>query len=419
MMKRWFIAFLMMTYLLQAGFFFSEKKPVTRLNPPMDIAYEKSEAFNLLNEIREAMGMNTLLYNERLAQAAQAHADYLVANHASSHDEIEGLKGFTGAKPVDRAWRAGYHSSQVTENLSTQNQSAKASIDGLFGAIYHRFGFLDVSIDEAGVGVAQNMNDTKNSAFVYVMGNSALNALCQDAPFKGYGHYMYHVCKDMEHRISQKRFTKAKNSSAWLNPKIILYPYDGQEDVPPAFYSEIPDPLPDYEVSGFPVSVIFNDYFFEKVKLQSFVLFDENGKEVSPVRILDMKHDPHHRFTANEFALFPLKRLKYNTRYHAQIIYVEKGREISREWYFRTKNPKEKLFRITERETTVEIEREKSYLLYLVPLDGHDIVKDVVFPDDIDLSFVDNNTLRVTAMSKESDDFTLKCGRRIIHVKVK
>lgn len=122
----------------------------------IDLNYEKSEALHLLNEIRESMGMNTLVHNDYLALAAQAHASYLVRNDVTSHNEIPGLLGFTGRTPADRALKAGYLSTQVSENLSTKNRDSQSSIDGLFSAIYHRFGFLDVGIDEIGVGAMQD-----------------------------------------------------------------------------------------------------------------------------------------------------------------------------------------------------------------------------------------------------------------------
>ena len=278
----WLIVTVIMTVSLQAGWFSPEKKLVVRHAPPMDVSYEKPEAMSLLNEIREAMGMNTLVHNEQLAQAAQAHADYLVKNRITSHDEIPGRPGFTGRTPSERALHAGYLSTQVSENLSTKNRDARSSIDGLFSAIYHRFGFLDVGIDEIGVGATQDVHHTENSAFVYVMGNSYLNALCHEHAFKGYGRYVYGVCRDKRHRIAQKRFLEAQDANRRYNPKIVCYPYDGQKDVPPSFYDEMPDPLPDYEVSGFPVSVTFNAYFFKRVELVSFTLTRSDGKPVDP-----------------------------------------------------------------------------------------------------------------------------------------
>ncbi len=408
-----------LTVMLYGGFFSSDHPVIERTQPALDRAYEKNEALTLVNEIRDKMGMNTLDANEQLAAAAQAHAEYLVQNHVSTHTEIRGLPGFTGVHPVDRAFHAGYLSSQVTENLSTQQQSAKSSVDGLFSAIYHRFGFLDVGIDEMGVGVAQDSADTKNSAFVYNMGNSALNALCREPSFTGYGKYMYRVCKDPEHRIEAKRFKKAQNSSKWLNPKTIFYPYDGQEDVPPAFYRETPDPLPDFDVSGFPVSISFNDYFFHDVKLRAFKLYESNGKEIVYKRILSQKSDPNRHFTPYEFALFPLERLAYDTWYRASVVYLDKGREVTKIWTFHTRKPVEKLIRITQKEATVTLERGRGYWVYFVPLDAHDTLGTILFPEDVDITFVDNNTLRIMPFENRGRDFTIKSGNRTLHVKLK
>jgi len=192
-MRKILILLSMTVCILQAGFFSSpEKVTVVRKMPPMDVDYEKGEALFILNEIRETMGMNTLMPNSQLQMAAQAHADYLVRNHTASHNEIQGLPGFTGETPTERAFRAGYLSSQVLENLSTQTRDAKHSVHGLLSAIYHRFAFLDVGIDEVGVGLSQDAKEPENNAFVYVMGNSYLNALCHEKSFKGYGRYLYH-----------------------------------------------------------------------------------------------------------------------------------------------------------------------------------------------------------------------------------
>jgi len=391
---------------------------VVKQTHPMDMAYEKSEACAYLNEIRQSMGMSTLSENEKLDRAAQAHADYLIANDESAHAEILGHKGFTGATPMQRALKAGYDSSFVSENLSTKNNSGKSSIDGLFSAIYHRFGFLDPSIDQIGVGAAQSPRDSTKSAFVYLMGNSDLEALCSEPGFKGSGRYVYKICRDPKHRIADKKFKRAQNYNKQHNPKIILYPYDGQEEVPPAFYSEVPDPLPDYEVSGFPVSVVFNDYYFKKVDLVSFKLFTQDGKELRNVRFMDKRNDPHHRFTANQFALFPLERLEYGTRYRAEIVYRTPKGQKRISWSFETQRPMEKLHIITKREETIRLDPTRAHLLYFRPLGPHDIINDIRFPLDVDITFVDNHTLKISAMPEGTRDFDITSASRTVHVKV-
>ncbi len=385
---------------------------------PMDVSFEKIQARTQLNSIRQAMQMQVLIQNDNLSSAAQAHADYLVQNNESSHDETEGHSNFTGIQPVDRAFDAGYQSSYINENLSTKNNTAQSSVDGLFSAIYHRFAFLDPSIDEIGVGVTQNPTESEQSAFVYLMGNNKLNRLCTHENFRGVGKYIYKVCKESKHRIDEKLFRKAIDNNKRNNPQIILYPYDGQDEVPPAFYAEIPDPLPDHEVSGFPVSVEFNDFYFKEIELDSFKLFTEGGEEIDTVQLMDKNSDPHQRFTTNQFALFPLERLEYDSRYRAEIIYHSKNKKEVLSWHFRTQKPTEELYIITQKEESIKIKSNKSYLIYFRPIDPHDIVKNIQFPSIVVVQFTDNNTLKVTVMSDELDHFDIVSDTRILHVEI-
>jgi len=393
-----------------------KKEVVIRTVLPMDISYEKIDARSHLNSIREAMGLNTLVQNDLLNDAAQAHADYLVANHISSHYETDGMPKFTGVKPVDRALYANYASSYVSENLSTHTYSAQASIDGLFSAIYHRFGFLALDIDEIGVGVTQEKEKTSNSAFVYVMANSNIERLCHEKSFHGTGKYYYKICKDTSHRIAQRAFEDAQNANKRYNPEIVVYPYDGQSEVPPVFYDESPDPLPNYEVSGFPVSVAFNDYYYKKVKLLSFKLFDNDNKEVTDVLLMDKDNDPHQRFTALQYALFPLKRLEYDAQYRAEVSYEAKGKVKTISWAFTTQKPMVELHTVQKKEATIHLEKGKSHILYFPPHNAHDLLKNIQFPTDVDIKFIDHNTLELTVTDEGLDDFNIKSKDRTIHI---
>ncbi len=393
-----------------------EKKVEIRTVLPMDVGYEKIEARSTLNAIREEMGMNSLLQNDLLTIAAQGHSDYLVANNESSHYEVEGHKKFIGVKPVDRTLYADYASMQLSENLSTHTYSAQSSIDGLFSAIYHRFGFLSPSIDTIGVGVTQEKAKTSNSAFVYVMGNSALERLCHEKSFSGSGKYYYKICKDESHRIGEKAFVKAQNSNKIYNPKIVFYPYDGQTEVPPVFYDEHPDPLPNYEVSGFPVSVEFNDYYFKELKLRAFKLFDSSDNEVTDVLLMSKENDPHGHFTDKQFALFPLKRLDYDAQYKASITYENKGKTYTHTWAFHTQKPTEALHIIKNNEATIHLAKGKSHILYFPPHNAHDLLKSIQFPTDVDVTFIDHNTLKITVIDDDLDDFILKSSDRMIHI---
>jgi len=394
----------------------SPKEIIERKVLPMDVSFETIEAESYLNQIRRAMGMQRLSINPNLQSAAKAHATYLVTNNEDGHEETVGHKNFTAQHPVGRAFFFGYDSAKVSENLSTQNHNALTSVDGLFSAIYHRFGFLSPTISEIGVGIAQDESDSAKSAFVYLMGNSDLNALCRGKSFTGAGKY-WRGCKDRFHRIKDKDFTEALNSSKRNNPDIILYPYDGQKEVPPAFYAEIPDPLPEYEVSGFPVSVEFNEYYFKEVTLILFNIYNEKGESLE-ILLMDSDNDPHQRFTANQFTVFPLKRLEYNHTYSAELTYESKGKNRTISWSFSTKEIHEKLVIITEMSDEITIESKKSTVIYFQPMDAHDLIKDMLFPVDVDVQFLDNNTIKLTVMSENLDDFEIRSETRKVKINV-
>ncbi len=394
-----------------------EKEVIERKALPMDVTFETIEAQSYLNQIRTQMNMLRLSNNKNLQSAAKAHAYYLVTNNESAHEEIKGHKNFIAEKPVDRAFKSGYASQSVSENLSTKNHDAHYSIDGLLSAIYHRFGFLSPTINEIGVGVVQDEFDSDKSAFVYLMGNSDLNALCSGKSFNGTGKY-WKSCKETSHRVRDKDFLEALNYSKQTNPDTILYPYNKQKEVPPAFYSETPDPLPDYDVSGFPVSVEFNDYYFKEVTLISFNLYDQRGNIVD-THLMDSNNDPHQRFTHNQFCIFPLERLEYNQAYRAELIYESKEKMKTITWKFYTKQIKEKLYTITKNYEKITLEPRKSYVIYFKPIGAHDIITNMQFPSTVDVQFLDNNTIKLTIMSDELDEFEISSGVSRLRINVK
>jgi uncharacterized protein YkwD len=277
---------------------------------PLNLGYEKSKALEYLNFLRQKSGMVSFIRNHTLELSAKNHADYLIKNSQIGHYQEKNRPLFTGVEPKDRMLHAGYQTPLSVENVSHNNINYKDSIEGLFSAIYHRFGFLDFKVDEIGIGVAQDSKDASKNAYVYNMGIYQLNDLCSGSSFQGYGKYVYKVCKNSELKIKQSKFDEAMNACRLLNNRVVIYPYDGQEHVPPAFFDEIPDPLLEYSVSGFPVSVQFNKYYYKRVKLNSFKLFDSDNREVDSI-LYDHISDINMLFKRGEYALFPKKRLEW------------------------------------------------------------------------------------------------------------
>ncbi len=366
------------------------------------------DAFQYLNALRKQAGMINFSRNAYLDKATLAHAKYLNANNASGHDETNGNSGFTGATPNERAHAAGYKGT-VSENVSTHSKgSYRESIDGLFSAIYHRFAFLTLDHNEVGIGSDQT-NSSNNAAYVYNMGNSNIVTLCSGSSFSGVGQYVYDVCSDSNFKIEKSQYDSASTSIGQTNPDIIRWPAESATDIPPVFFEEVPDPLAAYSVSGYPLSVEFNQYKYAtapsvssftltKVSDQSFVNLIQmsDGKYY-----MDQNNDPQSRFSAYQYAIFPQKRLEWATEYQVDVTYND-GAAKTLSWKFTTRNPGYKVYTVTTSGTVINsVSSGETFILYLPPANGSDdnsaYTSRFSTSMKLDISYVDGNTLKVTA----------------------
>jgi len=353
-----------------------------------------------------------------LEKAAASHAKYLVQNQTNGHYEKSGKYSYTGRTPSQRIIKAGYPSRFVMENLSVNTTNAVKSIDNLFSAIYHRFVFLNLDKDEIGIGSYTIKKKRKiKSAYVYNLGLSGISHLCQSSFKMTNGeYYMKNICRQNEKMIPRTRFRGEKDHIQRKNKNVILYPYDNQRHIWPAFYNESPDPLPKYKVSGFPISVQFNPAIFKSVKLKSFRLYDEKGKEIRKTKILQYKNDHNHLFSKLEFALMPLDRLEFDTKYTAVFEAVADGKKVKKRWSFRTEDPKEKVYRITQKKTTLKVKAGSTVLLYIVPNSRNDILRSYKSRGEIKVSFLDQNTLKVVFPKRRSSGrVSLGLGKKKVY----
>ena len=110
-----------------------------------------------LNQLRLMGGLAPLGGSGRLQAAAVAHANYLLANHLSGHDESPELRGFFGARPLDRFAAAGYSAADQAD-LGMHGEIVAAghianeadSVDFLMSIPYHRMVALDHEARDAG-----------------------------------------------------------------------------------------------------------------------------------------------------------------------------------------------------------------------------------------------------------------------------
>ena len=376
-----------------------------------------STALDYLNTLRASAGMVALSRNAALETAAANHADYLALNQVTGHYENSADPGFTGATPAERAAYAGYLSTQVLENVALDGGDAYKAIDSLMSAIYHRFGFLDLGIDEIGIGI-------NSPHFTFDMGNSLLNALCGGTSFSGSGSYVWGVCADSSFKISSTDFDAARQQTGLSNPAIVLWPPRSGRDIPPVFFEESPDPLPGHSVTGYPVSVQFNEWkTAAPVSVSAFSLFDDTtGSEVSYARrVLQPSDDVNGRFSAYQFAIFPLQRLEWGRTYRASVTYaVGDGTAQTLSWRFTTRGLPHRYYRIENQITAdLEVVSGKAYSIYFVPQDSNDRLggysMSYQYGMTVDATFLDQNTIDVTVTGSvgQTAMFTMANGLQL------
>ncbi|NUO85909.1 MAG: CAP domain-containing protein, partial [Cupriavidus sp.] len=215
------------------------------------------------NYRREQVGLPPLAARDPLNAAAQAHADYMLANATLTHDENSGNPGYTGATAYERI-QAAYPTNATAEVVAGANRwtsvanaqlsmSPKdALVSDLVDAPFHRAALLG-SYGSAGSGFAERVGANGS-------GTSA----------------SYYQTVDLADRV--------KGGS---DNQMVAYPFDGQSDVPVNWVNtESPNPAPGYEnrTMGYPVSLqaINTSLQFDA---DNFVITDAQGANVDCIKV--------------------------------------------------------------------------------------------------------------------------------------
>jgi Cysteine-rich secretory protein family len=368
-----------------------------------DYTMEARAAFQYLNRIRIEAGMIPFTWSDVLEKSAANHAAYLERNKIISHLEKPGQTGFSGVTPGERAISQGYDLNKVTENYSSGRKDSLESIDGLMSAIYHRFGFLDFTKNEVGIALSKT-GETCN--FVYNMGNDLLNNYCRYAIDTRESPFYQGICSRSE-RVSADRVDMIENKTAEKNPSYVLWPVDQSENIPTVFYEEIPDPLPGRSVSGYPISFQLNPVFYSRARLISFKLYElseEGEKEIKSVHLLNKRSDPNRKFTPFQFALFPLNRLKWGTKYRVSIDLLADGEKLTNDWEFTTRLMRYPLFVIAASGDSLDVKGNSVYAVHLPPADQAPFIKKLQmespFKVQVEVSWEDRNTILLKLSGK-------------------
>lgn len=239
---------------------------------------EKLAAFNALNAARAAAGLPLAKQNTRLDQAAQAHADYMAKNkRGEGHNETEGVQGFTGKNPWDRANHVGYSNWQnVGEGMGPGNAAEEAMI-ALIRVPYHRISAFHPGLTDIGYGITVH----------YEAGTTNVDST---SLIVNYGY---------------------APEPQPITAGYFVWPADQATDVLTIMGAEAPDPAPDlaFNMRGYPVSVTTDPG--DKITIDVFKI-NCAGNDLT-ARIITADNDINKRLTSNWVFLLTETALPSNT----------------------------------------------------------------------------------------------------------
>jgi uncharacterized protein YkwD len=239
-----------------------------------------TDGLNWFNYRRQQLGLQVLQRNPRIDAAAHGHSNYQRINDTITHDQDPTKPGFTGVKLFDRLIAANYRFTQGSyaygEVISaTTDSSGVNAAEALIAAIYHRFLVFEPIFAEAGAAAA-----TVPGGYMYFTTNFTANGL-------DYG--------------------KALPRGA-----LVAYPLANQTGVPVNFFSdfEVPDPVPNRNEVGYPVSVHAN--IDASITVQDFTIQQRGG---TPLETVTVNNAPSGSSEASAVSIVPLNPLRPATTY--------------------------------------------------------------------------------------------------------
>ncbi len=267
--------------------------------PPVPTSNIAVDGREWLNARRSQAGLPALAHSSIIDIAAQGHSDYQRINNTISHEQTPGREGFTGATLKDRLVAANYvliRPYAYGEVISAANSnSGQYMAEELITAIYHRFVIFEPKFREIGTGAA-----TASNGRSYFTAN-------------------FGATKGLETGLAQGQ--------------VAIWPADAQASVPRNFFSdtEMPDPVPDRNEVGYPISVHAN--INASVIVQTFTVRSRNGGNLESLLVTNANEKEP---VPTAVAIVPLSPLAANTTYDVTFAGTVDGSAVSRNWSFTT-----------------------------------------------------------------------------------
>lgn len=263
-------------------------------------------AIELVNTVREDLGLEPVLRDPKIDSAAAAHAEYFtlhcpqyMSTGLSPHRENpDWTEGFTGVYFWDRMEHFGYTGEPASEIIAFEGKPTWA-IDGWLWSLYHRLPMIQPATTAAGYGRTEE------------------------------------CCMENARGVDVMDF--GKSVGVTLIP--VQFPKDGQTDVPVAWNGlESPQPpLPTgYNYPSGPIATLTLP--FNKFTVDLHELLDPEGNPIEH-QFVSPADDPA-ELLENVCAVYALEPLEYSTEYTVRIQVTEEGGAPELfEWSFTTEAP--------------------------------------------------------------------------------
>ncbi len=253
-----------------------------------------------INFRRTQAGLPALRRDPRVDLAAARHSNYQQLNDLVTHDEDPRKPGYIAAVTSERLRAAdfpllatAFADGEVI--AATGTPDGFASVEGLLGAIYHRYVVLEPMFNAAGAGAAH-----RDGSFYWLTMN----------------------------------LVGLKGATGIAKGSVVVWPLPSQTNVRPNFFSdqETPDPVPQADEVGYPISVQAN--LDAVLRVDHFTLSDADGRTVDTTQ-LDARTD---RDTPPSAAsIIPLQPLRSGMTYSVSFAGRLDEQMIERSWSFTTR----------------------------------------------------------------------------------
>ena len=267
-------------------------EPQSAVPQPAAIQATGDALVDKINTFRADIGLPSLKAHPALMQAAQAHADYYVANRndpnsGSLHTEVPGKPGYTGRTIGQRSRAAGYTLGWVDETFGFLPPAG--TLEWALSTVFHRYMFVHPSAVDVGYGWA------------FADGTQAA---------------VFNVGLSPQHTAPV--------------PLPSVVPRDGASGVPWAWDgAEWPDPAPGIERPlGPPITLIFG--LGDRIEWGAATVSQAGKSQVALARSTSAWR--------RALALIPHAPLARSSRYHVRVEGVRNGTPFAIETHFTTRS---------------------------------------------------------------------------------